>query len=267
MSRHHTFSQPQLHVALQGGGQGVPVVLSHALGLDMSLWDGLAEALAATHPVLRYDHRGHGGSARAVGPYTLEQLVDDAARVIAEWGRGPVVFVGLSMGGMVGQGLALRHPQLLRGLVLANTTAQYPAAAQEALGQRIAAVNAGGMAAVVDVVMGRYVHPDFVASQPARTAALRALVLRADPACYVASCHAIRAVDWLTDLPKLKVPTLVIVGARDVSTTPEMGEAIAGAIPGAEFRLLKHASHLSVLEQPEPFESLLRDWLTRQQLA
>lgn len=266
VSQHQTFSQPQLRVALQGAEQGVPVVMSHALGLDMSLWDGLAEALAATHPVLRYDHRGHGGSAHPPGPYTLEQLVDDAARVINEWGRGPVVFVGLSMGGMVGQGLALKHPELLRGLVLANTTSQYPSAAQDAVAQRIAAVELGGMAAVVDLVMGRYVHPDFVAAQPVRTAALQAQVLRADPSSYVASCHAIRDVNWLADLPKLTLPTLVIAGGRDVSTTPEMGEAIARAIPSAELKLLKDASHLSVLEQPEQFESLLRDWLTRQQL-
>lgn len=267
VSRHHTFSQPQLQVALQGAEHGVPIVMSHALGLDMSLWDSLAPALAATHPVLRYDHRGHGGSAHPAGPYSLDQLVDDAARLISEWGRGPVVFVGLSMGGMVGQGLALKHPQLLRGLVLANTTSQYPSAAQDMLAQRIAAVEQGGMAAVVDMVMGRYVHADFAAQHPARTAALRAQVLRADPASYVASCHAIKHVDWLGQLPKLSCPTLVIAGGRDVSTTPAMAETIANAIPGAQLKLMADASHLSVVEQPAEFEALLQTWLAQKNLV
>ena len=86
---HHTFSQPQLKVAVQGpaDASGVPVVLSHALGLDLSMWDSLAGELAAGHPVLRYDHRGHGGSAAPAGPYLMNDLVDDAARLIREWGR------------------------------------------------------------------------------------------------------------------------------------------------------------------------------------
>src|SRR6185295_16583505 len=99
-----------------------------------------AARLADTHEVARYDHRGHGGSAVPPGPYTLEQLVDDAARLIREWGRGPVVYIGLSMGGMVGQGLAIRHPELVKALVLANTTARYPQAAGAMWLQRIGAV-------------------------------------------------------------------------------------------------------------------------------
>ena len=140
---HHTFSQPQLAVALQGPAEGgaAPIVLSHALGLDMHMWDALAARLAAAnHPVLRYDHRGHGASAVPAGPYTMDALVDDAARLLREWGRGPVVWVGLSMGGMVGQGLAIKHPELIKALVLANTTSKYPAAAGAVFEQRIGAV-------------------------------------------------------------------------------------------------------------------------------
>ena len=112
VASHHTFSAPQIHVTVQG--EGPPVVLSHALGLDVHMWDELAARLAKNMTVLRYEHRGHGGSAVPPGPYTIEQLVDDAARVIREWGRGPVAWIGLSMGGMVGQGLAILHPELLQ---------------------------------------------------------------------------------------------------------------------------------------------------------
>jgi 3-oxoadipate enol-lactonase len=260
---HHTFSRPQLRVALQGRDDGVPVMLSHALGLDLSMWDGFAQGLGETHPLLRYDHRGHGGSAVPPGPYTLDALVDDAARLIVEWGRGPVVFVGLSMGGMVGQGLAIRHPQLVRGLVLANTAARYPEAAQATWTQRIAAVEQGGMAAVADMVVERYLHADFRAEQPAFAQALRETLLRCDPAGYVASCRAVAAVDWLDALASIKLPTLVIAGERDLGATPAMAQQISERIPGARLEVMKDASHLSVAERPEAFADLVRSFLKK----
>jgi 3-oxoadipate enol-lactonase len=258
-STHHTFSEPQLKVVVQGSG--APVVLSHALGLDLTMWDGLAASLARDFTVARYDHRGHGGSAVPPGPYALDQMVDDAARLIREWGRGPVVWVGLSMGGMVGQGLAIRHPALVRALVLANTTAQYPEAAGAAWRQRIDAVQSGGMAAVADMVVERYLHEDFRQRQPAAAQALRSTILRCDAQGYAASCEAVAAVDWLDQLASIRVPTLVIAGARDVGAPPAMAEAIAGRIAGSRLQVIDDASHLSVLETPEAFERLVRDFL------
>jgi 3-oxoadipate enol-lactonase len=258
---HHTFSEPQLRVAVQGAGDGVPVVLSHALGLDLTMWDALAGELAATHPLLRYDHRGHGGSAVPAGPYTMEQLVDDAARLIREWGRGPVAFVGLSMGGMVGQGLAVLHPELLRGLVVANSTAQYPPAAAPNWAQRIAAVEQGGMPAVADMVMERYFSPHFRQAHPEAVADYRATLLRSDAKGYVACCHAIAAVDWLDRLHTVKTPTLVVAGALDVGATPAMSQAIAERIAGARLALLDDVAHLSTAERPDAFAALVREFL------
>ncbi len=261
VATHHTFSAPQLKVALQG--EGPPVMLSHALGLDLHMWDDFAARLAGARTVLRYDQRGHGGSARPPGPYALDDLVDDAARLIREWGRGPVVFIGLSMGGMVGQGLAVRHPELLRGVVLANTTARYPEAARPVWATRIAAVEQGGMAAVADAVVERYLHADYRATHPAEAAALRAKLLRADPAGYVAACHAVAGVDWLERLSTVRTPALVIAGARDAGATPEMAKAIAERIAGAELAVLEDASHLSVAEQPERFAALVQRFLAK----
>lgn len=261
VATHHTFSEPQLRVALQG--QGTPVMLSHALGLDMTMWDAFAAQLAATCEVARYDHRGHGGSAVPPGPYMLEQLVDDAARLIREWGRGPVVWIGLSMGGMVGQGLAIRHPELVKALVLANTTAQYPEAAQAAWTQRIAAVEAGGMAAVADMVVERYLHADWRAEHPAGAQALREQLLRCDPAGYVASCHAVAAVDWLDRLGTVRAPTLVIAGGRDVGATTAMAQAIAERIAQSQLAVFDEASHLSVAEVPEQFSATVMEFLAR----
>jgi 3-oxoadipate enol-lactonase len=256
---HHTFSAPQLRIRVQG--KGPPVVLSHALGLDLQMWDELARRLATEHTVLRYDHRGHGGSAQPPGPYTMDDLVDDAARAIREWGRGPVAWIGLSMGGMVGQGLAVRHPELLRGAVLANTVARYPEAARPTWAARIAAVEQGGMAAVAEAVVERYLHADHRAAHPEVAAKLRARLLRTDPAAYVACCHAVANVDWLDRLSGVRLPTLVIAGARDVGATPEMARAIAERIAGAELRVFADASHLSVVEAGDEFHAAVSSFL------
>jgi 3-oxoadipate enol-lactonase len=167
------------------------------------------------------------------------------------------------MGGMVGQGLAVRYPELLRGVVLANTTARYPEAARPVWATRIGSVEQGGMAAVADAVVERYLHADYRATHPAEAAALRAKLLRADPAGYVAACHAVAGVNWLERLSTVRTPALVIAGARDAGATPEMAKAIAERIAGAELAVLEDASHLSVAEQPERFAELVQRFLAK----
>ena len=251
---HHTFSQPQLKVTVQGeAGAGAPVVMSHALGLDLHLWDGLAAQLATAQPVLRYDHRGHGGSAVPAGPYTMDDLVDDAARLIREWGRGPVVWVGLSMGGMVGQGLAVRHPELIEALVLANTAAQYPPEARAGWMERIETVEREGVSAIADASMERFFTAAFRAAHPETVSACRDTLLRSDAAGYVACCHAAAGVDWLERLGSVTCPTLVIAAAQDAGTPVAMSQAIVQRIAGAELVVLDEAAHLSAAEQPALF--------------
>jgi len=262
-SSHDTFSTPQLHVKVQGPIDGMPVMLSHALGLDMGMWEALAGELAATHPVLRYDHRGHGGSAVPPGPYTMGELVDDAARLIREWGRGPVAFIGLSMGGMVGQGLAVRYPELLRGLVLANTTSKYPAEAMPNWTQRIATVEAQGMPGIVETVLERYFHAGFRSTHGDAVAAYRSTVLRCDAQGYVACCHAASSVNWTDSLHTVKVPTLVIAGALDVGAPPAMSRVIAERIEGSQLVVLDDTAHLSVVEQPAAFSTLVREFVDK----
>ncbi|MDB6002461.1 MAG: hydrolase [Rhizobacter sp.] len=261
VSAHHTFSQPQLHASVQGDGP--PVVMSHALGLDLHIWDALANDLSATNEVLRYDHRGHGASAVPPGPYKLDQLVDDAARLIREWGRGPVVFIGLSMGGMVAQGLAIRHPELVRGLVLANTTAQYPEAARAMWAHRVLAVESEGVASIADMVMQRYFTDAWRAANPEQMARYRGVLVRTSAAGYAGCCQAIAAVDWLDRLGEIRVPTLVIAGADDMGTPVAMARDIAERVQGAELVVLPDASHLSVVEQPAAFKAAVQPFLAR----
>lgn len=242
-------------------GPGAPIVLSHALGLDHQMWTSTAAQFAGEHPVLAYDHRGHGRSPVTPGPYSMAQLVDDAREVIESWGRGPVIWVGLSMGGMVGQGLAIGRPDLVRALVLAHTTARYPAAARDAWQQRIRLVTQGGMPAVVDLVLQRYLTPAVREAQPQLEEQLRRRVLTTDAAGYAASCAAVASVDWLDDLNRIACPTLVLAGELDAGAPPAMAREMHERIRGARLAILPDASHLSPLEQPARFDAALRSFI------
>lgn len=247
-----TFSQPQTQLRVQGPETGRPVVLCHALGLDLTMWTGLARHLAAQgHAVLRYDLQGHGASLMgdAVG---IDALVEDAARVVQEWGRGPVVFVGLSLGGMVAQGLAIRHPQLVSALVLANTAAGYPEAAREAFKSRAAQVRRSGLAGVIDEVLPRYLSSAFMQREPEAAAALRAQLLRCPSAGYAACCEALATVDWHDSLDHIRVPTWVVSGAHDHASPTALQQALVQGIRDAQHSVLPCA-HLPTLEAPVEF--------------
>jgi 3-oxoadipate enol-lactonase len=193
----------------------------------------------------------------------MDDLVDDAARLIREWGRGPVVWVGLSMGGMVGQGLAVRYPDLVKAVVLANTSSKYPEAAAALFAQRVAAVQTGGMASIVDAVLERYFSAAFRATQTEAVAAARATVLRCDPVGYAASCQAVGGVNWLDRLSAVSCPTLIIAGALDVGAPVAMSQAMAERVKDSELVVFDEASHLSVAEQPVQFAQVLQTFLAR----
>ena len=164
---------------------------------------------------------------------------------------------------MVGQGLAVRHPELLRGLVLANTSSHYPEAARTIWQQRIATVEAQGLSAIADMVIERYFTAAFRAANPGAVAAFRRGLLRTDPAGYVGCCHAVAGVDWLEALAQVRCPTLIIAGALDVGAPAAMSQAMADRIPGAQLVVLDAASHLSVAEQPTLFAQHVQQFLMR----
>jgi len=247
----------QLHFIRQG--EGPAVVLSHALGCDLGMWDAVAAALQGRHTVLRYDHRGHGRSPAAPGAFTMDDLADDAAELIARQGVGPVHFVGLSMGGMTAQALGARHPALVRSLVVANSASRYDADARAGWQARIDTVQARGMAAIAEGAMQRWFTPEFRADEKvgrARVAALRAVLEATAPAPYAAACAAVAGIELDEGNARIRCPALVIAGSRDEATPPALSQAIAARIAGARLQSLD-AAHLSAVEQPEAFARLL----------
>jgi 3-oxoadipate enol-lactonase len=183
----------------------------------------------------------------------MADLADDAARLLRELDTGLVVWVGLSMGGMVGQELALRHPALVGALVLAHTTSGYPDAARDVWRQRIVTVREQGIEAIADAVMGRYFHEVFRAAYPATVARFRQRLVTTDAEGYVGCCAAVGGVDTTARLARIAVTTLVLAGELDQGTPVEMAQTLANGIPDARLQVLGEASHLGAIEQPAAF--------------
>lgn len=237
------------------------IVMSHSLGCDSSMWDLIANGLAAESRVICYDHRGHGDSDAPPGPYSMVELADDAERLLSELDAGPVVWIGLSMGGMVGQELALRHPRRVKALVIANATSGFDAAGRAAWAQRIEKVASDGVESIVDMAMQRWFSEPFRNTQPAAVARWKRRVASTPQTGYLGSCHAVMNHDTTVRLAGIHVPTLVVAGGLDEATPVSMSEVIAARVPGARLAVIDAASHLSVLEQPDAFRTAVSQFL------
>jgi 3-oxoadipate enol-lactonase len=251
------------HYTLDGPAGAPVVTLSHSLATTLAMWDPQMPALTARYRVLRYDTRGHGQTDAPGGPYSLELLAADAAALLRALGIARTHWVGLSMGGMIGQTLALAEPGLVASLALCDTSSRVPPEARPTWVDRIRTAETAGMAPLVEPTIGRWFTPGFVASRPDVVEPVRAMIRGTPPAGYVGCCHAIAALDLTDRLSAITVPTLVIVGEEDQGTPVAASRAIQERIRGAELVILKGASHLSNMEQPAAFSSALTDFLAR----
>lgn len=244
-----------LYYRIDGADHRPAIVLSHPLGLDHGMWDAQAADLAAHFRVIRYDSRGHGASTVTAGDYTVERLARDVLALADALAIREFAFCGLSLGGMVGQWLAVHASERVTHLVLANTTARVSdPAAMEA---RRKAVLDGGMSAVADVVLSRFFLPASIHRNLPVVAAARRTVLATSPVGYAACCAAIRDVDQRDALARITTPTLIISGDHDVSMPWDSHSGmLASSIQAATVVRLPTA-HVSNLEQPRSFSAAL----------
>lgn len=240
-----------------GDPAGRPVILAHALGLDLQLWDGIVPLLPAGLRIIRYDLRGHGLSDVPPPPYAMGALVRDAEGLLDQIGVRDAVFVGLSVGGMIAQGLAVKRPDLVRALVLSNTTAK--SGTRAIWDERVRAVREGGVAAVAEDVLARWFAKSQRESGIGQLWRQRLLSCPADG--YAGVAAAIGGADFLTPTSGLRLPALCIAGSDDGSIPPDLVRELADLIPGAGFELIRGAGHLPPVDQPERFATTLTGFL------
>lgn len=250
------FPDLRLNAELSGPADGPPVVLLHALGTSLRIWDGVLPHLHGNR-VLTLDMRGHGLSDVPPAPYAMGALIHDAERVMDHFALRDAVVVGLSIGGLIAQGLATKRLDLVRAMVLSNTAARIGIASQWQT--RIEAVRAGGLAAVADATMERW-FGRLWRDQPAMPA-FRDLLLRTDPEGWCGAAAAIAGTDFYTPTAALRLPTLAIAGANDGSTPPDLVRETADLIAGSRFHLIRGAGHLPMAERPAEYGSAIAGFL------
>ncbi len=250
-----------IHYELSGKEKASVVVLSHSLACSQVMWWPQIELLESHFRVLRFDTRGHGQSQAPEGPYTLEQLVDDAIGLLDALKLDRVYWVGLSMGGMIGQGLALRDQSRLNTLVLADTAAVIPAEAQPVWQERIDAAITGGMQAVAESTLERWFTPDYLQQNRPGIDRIRQQILATPLAGYVGCSEAIRRLNYLDQLDAVETKTLIMVGADDPGTPVAASEAMHAQIKGSKLVVIPQAAHLSNIEQADTFNSHLMAFL------
>jgi 3-oxoadipate enol-lactonase len=244
-------------------GEGPWLTMSHSLASNLTMWDEQAKLLSRKFKVLRYDTRGHGTSSASPGPYTLDQLADDAKALFDALGITQTHWVGLSMGGMIGETFALKHPGFFQSMVLADTTARRPANAEQMWGERIQTAEKQGMDALVEGTLGRWFTEPYRQSRRDVMERIGNHIRSTPVAGFVGCCHAISKIDVLDRLHEIKCPTLVIVGEEDHGTPPEMARAIHANLPGSELVLIPNAAHFSNVEQEKAFNDAMLAFLDR----
>ena len=246
------------------GQEGAPaVVLSHSLGTSLEMWNPQIAALESHYRVLRYDTRGHGGSEAPGQHYSLDQLGKDAASLLDVLGIDGIHFVGLSMGGMIGQCLALNHGNRLKSLVLCDTAALIPPEAQPVWQERIDTARENGLTAMVESTLQRWFTPPYLDQNPQEVQLIRKLFLSTPLAGYIGCSEAIRSLNYLGRLAEIKISTLIIVGRDDPGTPVAAAQAMHKRITDSKLVVLDSAAHLSNVEQSEAFNQSLMKFINR----
>jgi 3-oxoadipate enol-lactonase len=245
------------------GKEGAPwLVFSHSLACSVRMWDGQIAALKDRFRVLAYDTRGHGQSAAPKGAYTLEQMADDLHALLRNLEISRAHYVGLSMGGMIGQTFALKYPGVLQSLTLCDTTSRYPAAAAPLWQDRIRVAESQGLKPLVQPTLERWFTEPFRKGKPEEVKKVAAQIEKTPVAGYVGCCHAIPKIDVTARLKQIKCPALVICGEDDPGTPPAMAREIHENLPGSKLVLIPQAAHLSNIEQPAAFNRALAEFLS-----
>jgi 3-oxoadipate enol-lactonase len=244
-------------------GSGPWVTMSHSLASNSSMWDEQAALLAKQFRVLRFDTRGHGDSEAPPAPYTLDDMAEDLHALFAHLGIRETHWIGLSMGGMIGETYALKYPGVFRSMILADTTSRRPPNAEQMWGDRVRMAREQGMAALVDGTLARWFTDPYRQAQPAVMARIADGIRSTPVEGFAGCCDAIAKIDVLDRLKEIDCPALVIVGDQDHGTPPDMARQIHANLRGSELLIIPSAAHLSNIEQPAVFNRAMLEFLAK----
>jgi len=249
----------RVHYDLRGPDDGPALVVANSLGTDFRIWDGVLAHLPEGLRILRYDMRGHGLTTCPEPSYYMGDLVQDAARLMDHLSFKDAVFVGLSIGGIVAQGLAAERLDLLRAMVLSNTAAKI--GTQQMWHDRVHTVRDGGIEALAEPTIERWFARDTRAERPGLVEAIRNMLTRTPLDGYLGCMEAIGETDLVESTARLRLPTLGIAASEDGSTPPDLVRETVEMIPGARFELMRRAGHLACVEKPAEYAAALTGFL------
>jgi 3-oxoadipate enol-lactonase len=245
-------------VRSDGPADGRPVIFANSLGTDLRVWDALVAHLDPGLRLIRYDKQGHGLSDLGTDPLSIAELAEDAAAVLEGCGARNAVFVGLSIGGMIGQQLAHARPDLVGALVLMDTAAKI--GTPEMWQERIDGIRAGGIGSLAEPILERWFTPAFRETRQGELALWRNMLCRTTLEGYTGCCAAIAAADLTRTTRALEMPVIAMAGDQDGSTPPDLVRATA-ELCGAPFHVVEGAGHLPCVEQPEATAALINEFL------
>ena len=249
MTQFVTVADVTLHYTADGQDHGPPLVFLNSLGSDLRIWDQVSASLADHHPIIRYDKRGHGLSDCPPGPYSIADHTADLAGLLDHLQVPKAILVGISVGGMIALDFAVRHSERVQALVVSNSGAKIGTAAYWQA--RITAIRTAGIEPLAEPILSRWFAPTFSETHPAEYKGYHNMLTRTPIEGYAATCEAIRDADLRAAVGAIVAPTLVLCGADDLATPPDLGRDLASALPNAQFALIDGAAHLPCIEQPE----------------
>ena len=249
-----------LHYTIDGT-QGPWICLSHSLACNLSAWDAQVDLLKNKFRVLRFDTRGHGKSSAPPGPYTLDQLANDVHGLFLHLKIDQAHWMGISMGGMIGQTYALKNPNFFLSLILADSTSRRPPDAEKMWGQRIEVARTEGMKGLLESTLTRWFTEDFRKNNPTAVSRIGLGILNTPSEGFIGCCEAISKIDLLERLHEIKCATLILVGEHDHGTPPEMSRQMHDNIKKSQLFIIPNAAHISNIEQEQVFNSMIEKFL------
>lgn len=254
---------PGLNMIRTGPRGGVPLLFLHALGLDLSVWEQQIHAFARDRDVIAIDLPGHGRSPHGQDAPSFAGFAEALVALLGALRTGPVDVVGISVGGMIAQTLAVTSPTQVRSLTLVATSCTFSDAVRQLLRQRAETVRTIGMEGIAPLHLARWFPAEFLAARPEIGDRLGKLLLRNDPAFHAQLWDMVAGLSLEQAIASLPHPTLVVAGADDASAPPAAGQLIVDRMAHARLAVVPACGHFPPLEHPDAFNALLRDFLAQ----